>query len=300
MISRFVAVAVIAPLLSAQATLVGTPGEPRPSFEIASVKWIDRTKMERNHEGHLLTPRRFVERTELMQLVSIAYVIGDACTLKTAQGADCSLIEGEVPSWAKTERFEIQATLPAGAVSETPARLHSGDPLPFRLMLQVLLEDRFRLRVHRETRQLPVYALTVGKDGPKLKPPTSEPLRLPDGTSREIHGMRVSRRIAMPDGTTRQQMTFQATSLAQVANFFGESLDVPVVNRTGLDGEYDFVIEYEVERAPAAVGRPASFLPGATASELQSAFRAIGLQLEPTRVPLEILVIDHVERPSEN
>jgi len=293
--------------------LVGTPGQERPEFEVASVKWIDRAKMDSDHQGHELTPQRFVDRTDLMQFISMAYIRGNVCTLKASTGADCPFIFGDIPGWVKSERFEIMATLPQtnGVSSYTSRQLRAADGSDVDLMLQVLLEDRFHLRAHRETREIPVYVLTVGKKDLKLKPSASgsEIAKAPDGSSHEVHGFRGGRRLSSPDGVSRMRLSFQSSSLGEVADFLGQQLDRPVLDRTGLSGDYDFTLDYlEDATAPNMTGLPVgprgvpilSLLGRVTVGILSDAFQDLGLRLEATKSRMEVLVIDHVERPSQN
>jgi uncharacterized protein (TIGR03435 family) len=168
-------------------------------------------------------------------------------------------------------------------------------------MLQVLLEDRFQLKVHREMGDLPAYALTVGKNGPKFNhsAPGSELVKAADGSMHEVHAAKGIRRIPMPDGSSRIQLNFRRGSMEDIVELLGQSLDLPVLDRTGLKGDYDVVIEYDEEPRPRGIP-PTGMLPGATASALSAALQEVGLRLESTKAPVEVLVIDHVERPSEN
>ena len=294
--------AICIPQARPQALLMAPPGKAKTTFEVASVKWIDRDKMQGNHEGHELNAERFVDRTELIQFISMAYFRGNVCSLKTVLGWDCPYIAGSLPDWVKNDRYEIQAKIPANTVPRyTEQQLNSGDTPEVHLMLQALLEQRFQLRVHRESRDSPVYALTAGKNLTKLKPsaPGAALRTAADGSVHEVHGSTGMRRVAGADGSSRIQLTFRAGSMARFTEVLGQSLDLPVLNRTGIDGDYDFVIEYEEERSPKGVP-PTGFLPGATAGALSVALQDIGLKLESAKAPVELLVIDHVERPSQN
>ena len=114
-------------------------------------------------------------------------------------------------------------------------------------MFQVLLEDRFHLKVHWETKELPVYLLTVGKNGSKLKPtpPGGEFIKLPDGTTREVHGMTRTERVPTLDDSFKLRFSFQASSMQDAAYAFSSSFDRPVLDQTGLKADYEFVIEFE-------------------------------------------------------
>ncbi len=184
-----------------------------------------------------------------------------------------------------------------------------------RLMVQSLLADRFKLAIHFETQQVPALALTLakpGKTGPRLRlhaegpscdaplPPSAEgaSTNRPEAFPRECSVYGLSRR---PDhtllaGSRNTTMELLAASLASLP----DGLDRPAVDRTGLTGKYDFTIEWTPESnvpgANAAVAQPAS--QGTTF--LEAVKEQLGLKLESTRAPLDVLVIDHVEKPSEN
>src|SRR5262245_51612388 len=297
-------------LVHAQSLIIVADGASRPSFEVASVKPIDKALVTRNHEGKRLTPAVFIDRTELMAFIVRAYVRGGGCEMKVALGEDCPVIVGTLPPWLKTDRFEIQGTLPRSTPAYSDRQVREGDTPQVNLMLQVLLEDRFRLKVHRETRELPVYALVVGKEGAKLQPPTKRVVNAPDGTQVEIHGMGSVLAARGQDGTVRRHMAFESSTMQQAADALAVYFDRPLVDRTGLSGEFNFTIEHEVDPdaptpsfVPNPSGRGGSYtnpFTGLTASELSRALQDVGLRLESTKAPLEVLVIDHVEKPSEN
>jgi uncharacterized protein (TIGR03435 family) len=173
-----------------------------------------------------------------------------------AYGVQESLIEGG-PAWINSERFEILAK--AGDSAQN-AQL-----LP---MLQSLVEDRFKLKVHREARQRPVYALTVAKNGPKLHP------------SESVEGF-LGRRGRGP-------ITGRKASMAGLAATLSTLMGRKVLDRTGLGGVYDFTLEF----APFDVVD--SPLP-ALATALQE---QLGLRLEAATGTVEILVVDHAEKPT--
>jgi len=294
----------------AQPQLIVAEGRSRPAFEVSSVKPIDRALMTRNHEGNRLTPTLFVDRTELIAFIARAYVRGGGCTMKVALGIDCPFIAGTLPPWVKTDRWEIQGTMPRSTPEYSARQVRENNTPLVNLMLQVLLEDRFRLNVHRESRELPVYALVVGKNGPKLSAPTVRVVNEVDGTPREIHGMASMLAVPTQDGTRRSRMQFRASSMQEAAEALAPFFDRPVVDRTGLSGEYDFTLEYEVDPSapspaftPSTSGRGGNYFnpfTGLTASALSIALQDVGLKLETTKARLDVLVIDHVEKASGN
>ena len=295
-----------APLVGAQSILLGSPGQPRPAFKVASVK----PTMQRH--GPRLDAGRYSDAASLLSFVVMAYGL-NSCAMRATSGVDCPLISG-LPAWAKTppnattDLFEIQAKLPDNppvSSSYSAAQVRMGDVVQLDLMLQVLLEDRFHLKFHRETKELPVYTLTVGRNGPKLKQ-TAAPHMVTgvDGASVEQHGFAAFEPVLSPDGssTGRRRITFQGSSMQQVADTLTTYSDRSVLDHTGLKGEYDLAIEYEVEQgAPnSGAGILANLFSGLTCSGMSSALQNLGLKCESTKGPVEVLVIDHVEKPSEN
>jgi bla regulator protein BlaR1 len=193
-----------------------------------------------------------------------------------------------MPAWltGDDDHYDVDAKVDEADLADwqNPAK----QPAMLRSMLQAMLEDRLKLVVHRSTGEARVYRLLAGKNGPKLKETN------PD----ELHpGAR-----PMPGGGTlsREQKDDQMTvhyfgiSMAQVARFILGDAGRPVEDKTGLAGRYDMTI---VKPMPAGAGtpevKPAESSPVDIANQL-------GLKLEPAKVQVETLVIDHVERPSPN
>lgn len=175
------------------------------------------------------------------------------------------------PGWANSEKFDIVAKA-----------VGTADKAEVRRMLQPLLAERFGFAVHRERRDLPIFELQIAKNGPKVSAPS------PNSEARS----------SSPD-----------TKVVRVigdAGMFAEALSRPlgrpVVDKTGLSGFYDFLLVMKVDEAPGSTWAngdniPAAGLPSSIFSALQE---QLGLKLEPRRGPVEVLVIDHIERPSEN
>jgi uncharacterized protein (TIGR03435 family) len=143
-----------------------------------------------------------------------------------------------------------------------------------RQMLQTLLAERFKLAFHRESKTIGVYELVAGKNGPKLQAAKPD---AKGGTSTN----------SGPDGV---RLTSAGITMARFAEVLGRRLDRPVLDKTGIQGEFEIVLEYGRENDTA--GRPSIF----TAIQEQ-----LGLKLEAAKGPMEILVIDHIEKaPTEN
>ncbi len=289
-----------------------------PSFEVASVKpaapqAAGRIRVMMGGDPGMLN----YSNVSLRDIIRIAY------SVKEYQ------ISG--PDWLNSQRFDIVAKLPAGA---------SNDDKP--LMLQSLLAERFKLALHREKKELPAYALVVAKNGPKLKdaepiPEGTPPPPLPgDGPMGGREGGRytVGRngvpQIAPGRGGAFMQMgrghlVANRIPVSGFAEMLGRQLDRPVVDETGLKGDYDFVLDWTPEPgegaafgaglptkgsepgppppppgenvAPAAATPDAPARPPLTVAIQQQ----LGLKLETKKLPAELLVIDRIEKvPTEN
>jgi uncharacterized protein (TIGR03435 family) len=163
----------------------------------------------------------------------------------------------------------------------------AGAPVPveqLRLMMQKLLADRFKLTFHRETREMPVYVLTVVKGGPKFQPSASP------GEADFGKG-------------DRNKMTVSAShmTMAKFAEILQDPLRTPVIDNTGLDGQYDFSLDLFSYVGSDDKGRPTepseAEIPGIIMSAVQ---RQLGLHLESKKTPTEFIVLEGAEKPAEN
>jgi uncharacterized protein (TIGR03435 family) len=228
----------------------------RLAFEVASIKPSGPNSPPTSISS---SPGRFTtSATSLRRLVTWAYDVGDDRLV----GA---------PDWLDSSRFDISATVPPKEQDEEPVRER------LKVMMQSLLADRFRLVSHRETRELPIYALLVDRSGPKIQ--------LRDAGAdlgRNTFGMPGSGHLVGTKVTTRM-----------LAKVLSEQLNRSVDDVTRLEGIFDFTLEWAPETDVAnASGRPSIF----TAIREQ-----LGLRLEARRGPVEVLVIDGIERvPTEN
>jgi uncharacterized protein (TIGR03435 family) len=179
------------------------------------------------------------------------------------------------PSWLGTERFDITAK---------PEALGVPDATQLRTMVQKLLTERFNLAFRREKKELSAYTLTVGRNGPKLSKNES-------GGTLPGFGGRGPGAIGVRNSTMTEFASFLQARI----------LDRPVVDQTSLSGKWDFTLEWRPD--PTQAGPNAPQLPPEVASrpDIFTAFQEqIGLKLEATKTPVEVFVIDRVEKPSEN
>jgi uncharacterized protein (TIGR03435 family) len=228
----------------------------------------------------------------------------------TAYGQDCKLVEGG-PTWARSgEYYEINAILPAGTPSYTLQDLFNGRAPVLQRMLQNLLADRFRLVLKREFREMPVYALTVAKPG-KMKLSTEvvppAPASFPSMPGMPAPQMRRGQLLGTAHLITGEvQLAGHAISMSDLAKRLGPYAARRVVDKTGLNDLFDVELKFASE---VPMGMPPGFtppsptpqaLPPVPVASLRSAIEELGLKLEPTRLPVEVLIIQSVERPSEN
>jgi uncharacterized protein (TIGR03435 family) len=168
------------------------------------------------------------------------------------------------PDWLKDVRVDINARLPDSAPREQMAAA-----------LQLLLKDRFKLTFHRETKEATTYALVVGKGGSKLQPAADESGK---------YGTWVS----------RGQFKAQNETLDRFCDVLSRNLDRPVVDMTGLSGKFDFVLDY-------TPNDPKVLDPAGAPSIFTAVQEQLGLKLESRKGPMEMFVIDRIEKtPTEN
>jgi uncharacterized protein (TIGR03435 family) len=197
-----------------------------------------------------------------------------------------------LPPWVKTDRFKIEATAPLHATKDQ-----------YRLMMQDLLAERFGLKMHFEKREMPVLAMMLekpGKTGPRLIP-HEQGLACDQTPTKDVYPSECYSFSAMPkDG----QILFgsRATSMELIAKFLGSTggatgeIGRPVLDRTGLKGQWDFSL---LVGLPARQGAPEENAP-AGPTMLEAMHDQLGITLKRTTAVVPVLVVDHVERPSEN
>ena len=227
--------------------------EPKPAFDVASVKPAGDTRLV----DFRITGGKLVSTNwSLAQLVRQAYAV----QFYQVTGG---------PAWFDSDRFNIEGDSPG-----EPSREQMMD------MLRTLLEDRFKLKVHREIKEGTVYALTVGKNGHKLKPANPE----------DQSFLRTFRKTPPTEVGVSYYRQGQNASLAQLTEALSAIVRAPVSDRTGLTGNFDFRFDYAIDDAPPEAGPRIA----------QAVQDDLGLKLEKQKGPVETLVIDHAEKPSAN
>jgi uncharacterized protein (TIGR03435 family) len=195
------------------------------------------------------------------------------------------ILEG--PKWLDSTKFDIEAKMDDSVADHLRTLAHGPRRLETQAMFQQLLADRFKLAVHWETRELPVYALTVAKKGPKLQP-----------TKESTEGSGTSSQ----NGRASSQFTATGVTLPELAEDLTQELSRElgrdIIDKTEIKGRYDVTLKWTPE-AGAATDNAAS--PTDAGPSLFTAVQEqLGLKLEPAKAPIQVLVVDHAEMPSEN
>ena len=271
-----------------------TPG-PSPAFEVASIKAAPPlegrgfTVSSSGGPGTKDPGRWTTNNWTLSNLVTLAY--------------NLNRYNYSGPDWMDTERFNIIAKVPEGATKDQ-----------FRTMVENLLFDRFKMKVHRETREMAGYDLVVAKGGPKLAEAVEDPPgAAPAGTSGPLKfdsegfpELPPGRDSTMIIANGRARMRRHNYTMAELASQIAFQLAKPVNDASGLRGKYDFVLFWSTggpARAPATSESGA--LPAPPEDTGPNLFNALqqqlGLKLEPRKVSVSVLVVDHMEKvPTEN
>ncbi len=261
-----------APLLHAQA-----PGTNQ-QFEVASIK--PNTSGENNHSIRIKPGGRMVaSNASLWALITAAYQVQDY------------QISGG-PPWLKSANFDIDARGPVKPNTPIDDQISQ--------MSQALLADRFQLRLHREAREMPIYALLVAKNGPKLVPALGgncfDPragIPPPTPDARPCGGFNMNRDTMLGSGVPMARM---ALALSRIVGR-------PVVDKTGLMGTFDVTLRWTPDETQAflASAQPAAAPPDTSGPSIFTALQEqLGLRLESQKGPVEVLVIDSAQLPSAN
>lgn len=264
-VSATVTIAVAMVLLSMGADAQEPQGQAAAAFEVVSIKLSGSSSHVMYGPG-VFTPGGHGFRysgTRVSCDQSLRNIIQEAFAIREPYR-----IIG--PEWMNNQRYLIAAIMPAASTKENA-----------RLMLQAMLKDRLGLRYHTERKALPAYALVEARSGAKLRPanPTEASERViqtPAGSRRGLSLVQEAGRFTAP-----------AISVDGFANWLTNQMDAPVVNATDIKGDFDIDLRWEWDSAMGGRNEPAL---------LGVIERQLGLKLEKRKVPLEVLVIEHVEK----
>lgn len=310
-------------VLAAGAAFAQTPAAPL-SFDVASVKPSPPINPMAAASGAPIHAGMKIDASQVdIGNFPLSQLIAKAYDVKAYQ------ISG--PDWLtalSAQRFDVLAKMPVGTTKEQVPE-----------MLRSLLEERFKLTVHRETKEHPVYALVVGKGGPKMKDAEPDPIAPavstdggpappPSTGSNQVTVNATAKGAEVSDGQGgKQRMTpsadgksmhFENTriTMAQFAEGLAPMLDRPIVDMTELKGKYQVAFDISMEELMAIARRAGANIPAGlggagrgpadaasdpSGSTIFSAVQQMGLKLEGRKVPIEQIVVDHAEKmPTEN
>ncbi len=280
-------------------TIVAAWGQQpsRPEFEVATIR-----PSALSPEA-TVTARAHIDGAQVRWLsLTLKYYIATAYRVKQYQ------VSG--PDWISSDRFDISATIPAGvSTTQMPE------------MLQRVIEERFQLKMHREKKDFPVYALEITKGGLKIVVNPADPdaaksdANTPANTNVSGSAQGISIDFGPGSSYTFANNRFEAKKLtmANVVRALELYTDRPVVDMTDLTGTYDFTLEVTAEDYQAMLVRAAvsagvtlppqalKLLDGATLPSLFDSLQKVGLKLDARKAPLDVLVIDEVRKtPTDN
>ena len=272
------------------ALLASTAAAQTPRFDVVSVKECQ--PGERRPPSISSPGTLSLGCWPLWRLITDAYVTYASGTVDPRKPLVAPDLEG-TPDWADDARYTVDAK------TSTPQT----GPMMRGPMMQPVLEERFHAAVHHETREGPVWLMTVAKGGSKLRPTAGDSCQVFDPSAI----------FALSDfGGKTPCLLFQMHRKGSlvIVDLRGVTLDVfasyqhiegkPVIDRTGLTGRFDIHMEYDSSPPNASPGGDAAADPSPYASSLAAMRKQLGLQLEPGKSSYEAIVLDHIERPVGN
>ncbi len=248
-----------------------------PRYEVASIKIDPRGDPNRNITWRETPDGLSLENVTLELLLRQAYGI-------------MSYQIQHAPEWANREEFDISARIGDPEVRHLQMLTKERASAERRLMLQALLAERFRLAAHDETKQESVYSLVVAKGGPKFH----ESLPSAGNSS----GVKAAPPIVMGNGLLK----FNGAPISTLAKLISQVIGRPVLDHTGLNGKYEFTLNWAPEEfeLPAVAQRDNTSSEPSGISIFTLLQQQLGLKLESSKSPVEVLIIDHIEPPTPN
>jgi uncharacterized protein (TIGR03435 family) len=277
------------------ALLTASLGCAQPLFEVASIKPVASLPAEGAEQRPIFIrvefgPNRFLASNCTVQML-----------LEMAYGVDDHQISG-APEWVNAARYDVEAKIDSGSVDALRKLDGEQRMLAHRHMLQGLLADRFMLALHRETRELPIYAVVIAKSGSKLSAAIAgetyaSGAKTTAGTPFGPHTVGFKSSVDSDQAQT-VELTGQGVSVDALVNRVKIYLSRKIVDDTGLKGEYDFKVTFRRPMNARPVDVQETVASGA---DIFTAFQQqLGLKLEARKGPAEVIVVDRVERPSAN
>jgi uncharacterized protein (TIGR03435 family) len=273
---------------------VAVMAQSRPEFEVTSVRPSSDQVTQVNVGMHITGSQVRISYLSLKDYISMAYRVRP------------NQITG--PDWMAQQRFDIAATIPTGgSMAQVPE------------MLQALLADRFKMTIHRELKEFPVYVLTVGKNGAKIKESapavvdTDKPPAINVSAGGTGNGVAVDMGGGSSFALGNNKLEIRKMTMASFADVLTRFLDRPVIDMTELKGQYDVTLDMTPEDYTAMLVRSAlsqgvslppqalRVLETASGNPVAAPLAQSGLALDARRAPLEVIVVDSSLRmPTEN
>jgi bla regulator protein blaR1 len=290
-------------LINAPAIRAQSPSAPIPKFEVVSIKpsvcedakGRGATGSSRSSPGRLT-----LDCYRVIDLIRTAYSTFADGQQRRGPGIPIE----KAPAWIDSAHYTVNATTAGSRAESLKADDAPSQAIMKGPMLQAVLEDRFKLKIHRDTRETPVYALTVAKGGPKNLPPAQPgrcitvdadhpaPPPLPDKPQPQRCG-------AFYPSTTNEGIDIPGTTMAELAREFSAVSDRPVIDKTGIAGVFDLHLEIASQPNPPE-DTPNREIMTRFLTAFDDALQKLGLKLEDAKAPGEFLIIDSVERPTED
>jgi uncharacterized protein (TIGR03435 family) len=241
------------------------------SFDVASIRPNNYDHTGHSHLYYSPGDSHFrAINASVLQIVQFAYALPDSRILNA-------------PAWLKSAKFDIQAESDSAVDNQMRALPYNAARLQKQKMVQALLANRFHLSAHLETRVLPIYALVINAKGVKLSP-VQDGAKHIDITTRA-------------NGTT-VTITNSSNAASDLADILTRSVGRIVVDKTGLQGNYTLTLKFASDDLRSAV--PDSGAPDSAPSVFTALRDQLGLELKSDKAPIDVLVIDHIELPTEN
>jgi uncharacterized protein (TIGR03435 family) len=288
-------------------TVIAAPQEARPSFEVASVKQ-NKSDAPPYSNFPLNTGDPYVENGGHFVATNWPLVTYVFFAYKLMGNQGRSLLS-QLPSWATTDHFDIEARATGNPTKDQ-----------MRSMMQSLLAERFKLGLHTEKRETPVLAFVLakaGKTGPQLQPHAAATACQPNAVpapgdhipstfqqivSGDMPGLCNVILGLPPRVPGRSRLAGRNVTIGYMADMFSQRVDRgrPMIDATGLAGKFDFDLEF-VPEAPAGVAAGVNAAPESEGPTFEEALNdQLGIRVESTKSLTDVLVLDHVERPTEN
>jgi uncharacterized protein (TIGR03435 family) len=291
-VRRFLTLSVVSVALGIGgfAGVLGAQTPAGPAFEVASIKPNTSTSEDRSVSAG--SGRFTANNVTLRVLIRFAYPVQN---YQLAGG----------PDWVNTESFDVNATVPSAMANRVGGMIPGSN----QLMVQKLLAERFKLAVHHETRELPAYMLTLARNDGTLGPHLVKSAVDCDALRRDG--------VAPPPALQGQppvcggrlgagHLIFNGFPLSRLSENLSVWVERFVIDRTGLTGTYDYDLQWSLDHVPqfdpmgAPMRTPVTTAEPSGPSLFTALQEQLGLKLESTRGPVDVLVIDHVEYPTEN